>query len=132
MPGSRGRSFRRQRTTHQLSLRLAQTFASSGSTWPPSDVNALVQLISLPAPTLAMLPKRDSGPLLLSSVSASDAPPALARRGSASIGGDAPCGGVFDAELLGTVLGDDVAAERAHELEGAPWPDDDPEADADA
>ena len=71
MPGSRGRSFRRRRATHQLSLRLAQTFASSGSTWPPSDVNALVQLISLPAPTLAMLPKRDSGPLLLSSVSAS-------------------------------------------------------------
>ena len=28
---------------------------------------------------------------------------------------------VFDAEVLGTVLGEDVAAERAHELDGVPW-----------
>jgi hydroxymethylbilane synthase len=31
---------------------------------------------------------------------------------------------VFDAEVLGNALAEDVAAERAHELEGAPWPDD--------
>jgi hydroxymethylbilane synthase len=30
----------------------------------------------------------------------------------------------FDAEVLGSVLGDDVAAERAHELDGVPWPND--------
>ena len=31
---------------------------------------------------------------------------------------------VFDAEVLGNVLAEDVAAERAHDLDGVPWPDD--------
>jgi hypothetical protein len=30
----------------------------------------------------------------------------------------------FDAEVLGSVLGEDVAAERAYELDGVPRPDD--------
>lgn len=92
----------RQTKTHQLSLLLAQMFPSSvaPSTSPPSDVCALVQLTSLPPPRLATLPNLDSGPALLSSVSASDAPPSLGRLGSDRRGGDAPFGGVPEAELL--------------------------------
>ena len=76
---------------------------SSGapSTCPPSELlYALVQLTSLPPPILATLPNLDSGAALLSSVSASDAPPSLWRLGNDRRGGDAPFGGVPDAELL--------------------------------
>ena len=38
----------------------------------------------------------------------------------------------FDVEVLGSALGEDVAAERAYEQEGIPRPDDGDEEDADA
>ena len=84
--------------THQLCLRLAQILLGySILMCPPSSVRVRVQLTSLPAPMLAMLPKRDSCPdTLLSSVSAFDAPPLLRRR--SCNGENAPCESVPNTE----------------------------------
>ena len=99
--------------TYQLILRLAEPSPSSPSA-ALSETYALVQLASLPL-ILAILPNLDRGAPLLSSVSPSDNALSLVRR-RLSNGGEAPLGGVPDAELLMEELEDESFAAGANGL----------------